>query len=70
MTTVPLNSEEDAITAALAAYIRASGAADPRALAKVAIAAVDIYNGKVTGAVDNATSIGAVAAKTLGNHRP
>lgn len=64
-----VNNQEDAITAALSAYIRANGTTDPRMLAKVAIGALDVYAGKVAGALGDANSVGAVAAKTVGNQR-
>lgn len=69
MATVQVNNQEDALTAAFEAYIRANGHADPRMLAKVAIGALDIYAGKVSGALSSAASVGAVAVKTTGNQR-
>lgn len=69
MATVQVLNQEDAITHALTAYIGANGHADPRMLAKVAIGALDIYAGKVSGALSSAASVGAVAAKTTGNQR-
>jgi hypothetical protein len=69
MATVSLANEEDAITAAVTAYLRAYGAADPRAVARVVIAALDAYHGKITAAVDSVHSIGSAAVKTTGNQR-
>jgi hypothetical protein len=64
-----INNQEDALTAAFTAWLPTAGTPDPRMLAKVAIGALDIYAGKVSGALASPTSVAAVAVKTLGNQR-
>jgi hypothetical protein len=69
MSVIVVNNEEDALTAALAAYVRAYGVTNPRMLARVAIGAFDIYHGNATGALDTASSLYTAAAKTIGSQR-